>query len=88
MIIRYAYELWNGREVVGYYSSQFKIKGAFLIVPTISVFKQKYGSKVKEIKVPMTTRNIFNNGIDVHIRIVLDVKRKSKNQIRFLMGEK
>lgn len=86
MITPKRYELWNGKEVVGYYNSNFEICGRRLIVPEQSMLKQKYGSALKTIEVPIITRIISNDGVDVHFRIVLDVRCKSARQIKILNG--
>lgn len=86
MITGYQYELWNGKEVVGHYHSVERVVGSQLHVFTGSVLKQKYGVKPKTIIVPITTRIISDDGMDVHLRVVLDVRRKSKRQINILGG--
>lgn len=84
MITGYAYELWNGKEVVGHFHSLTKIYGRSLVVPETGMFKRSYFRKHPQIEVPIITRVISDNGIDVHYRICLDVRKKSKRQIEIL----
>lgn len=80
----YRYELWNGKEVVGHYSTATELKGNFLAVPEMSVFKQPYRSKTKHIEVPLAVRLIYKKGTDYTYRTFLDVRRKSKRQIELI----
>ena len=84
MNLRFFYELWDGKAVVGIYSSRYKLAGDHIIIYEISILKQKYNSKPKVIKVPLLIRQVNNDGIDFNYRLVLDVKKKSKRQIRIL----
>ena len=88
MIQTYQYELWNGKEVVGHYCTQYKLYGRFLVVPTMSLLKQPYRSKCEEILFPITYRIVSDNGVERLTRIVLDVRRKSKRQIDILTGRR
>lgn len=85
MATYYNYELWNGEKILGYYSATFPIRGKFLFVRPVSTFKQLYDIKPEIIKVPIITRVVSTTATDVHSRIVLDVRKKSKRQIGILM---
>lgn len=84
MPTEYNYELWNGKEVVGYFHTAHKIFGKYLIVPTISELKRHYNRQYEEIKVPVAYRKVFDDGVDITMRTVLDVRRKSKRQIEIM----
>lgn len=77
----YSYELWNGKEVVGYFNALFRVQGTHVIIPTISEYKREYGRTCEKIKVPISSRVLYYNGIDTYTRIVLDVRKKSQRQI-------
>jgi hypothetical protein len=85
----YVYDLWNGKEVVGTYSSMSELAGNTLIVPYLSEFKQGYNKKIKNIKLPLIVRVVSVNihRGEVTYRLALDVRRKSKRQIAFLTGK-
>lgn len=84
MVTGYTYELWDGKEVIGHFFSLHQIYGLYLVVPTVSTLKQSYYKKSEEIKVPILHRVIYDNGVDITIRKVLDVRKKSKRQIEIL----
>jgi hypothetical protein len=88
VITGYSYELWDGEKVLGHYQSLFPIYSNHLVVPELTTLKQPYSKKVRQIKVPVTSRIISDTKVDIHIRIVLDVRRKSKRQIQILKGER
>lgn len=82
----YAYELWNGKEVVGHYVSMSPLYGRTLAVPELPPLKQSYFRKIKRIEVPIITRVVSDDGVTMTVRIVLDVSKKSKRQIELLKG--
>lgn len=84
MITGYKYELWDGKKVIGYHQSFSLYSGKYLVIPELSEFKRPYNRKLKEFKVPIIMRIVSNSGIDVHLRTVLDVRRKSRRQIKIL----
>lgn len=84
MIKNYRYELWSGKKAVGYYDAFAPILGNHLIVPEDSIFKRGYRKKRATIKVPIMSVAISDDGIDLVIRRVLDVSRKSHRQIEIL----
>lgn len=88
MLTEYRYELWNGREVVGYYCCSFKLMGTHLVQTYLSPLKEIYGRKAKEVKVPISYRITWSDDIDTHFITVLDVRKKSKAQIDILRGHK
>lgn len=81
MIRTYNYELWNGKKVLGYYSSIHQLCGNRMVVYETSTLKQSYKSYPKTFEIPITTRIVSYDGIDMLSRIVLDVRKKSKRQI-------
>lgn len=83
----YAYELWNGKKVIGYYNSQYQLQGLSVVIPTISELKRLYGRTYETITVPLGVRCISNDGIDSVYRLYLDVRRKSKRQIKIIRGD-
>ncbi len=84
MITSFKYELWNGKKVVGYRYSIYGFYGKYLIVPELSMLKQPYNRRIKEIKIPIITRLVFNDGVTFTYRMCLDVSRKSKRQIELI----
>lgn len=80
----YVYELWNGKEVVGFYRVLLPLQGKELYVPEFSMLKEPYGASRSVIKVPITWRIISRTHCDVTFRTVLDVRRKSARQIEIL----
>lgn len=81
----YKYELWNGKEVVGHYVVDYLLRGksvTFTCSP--GIFKEVYGKKYEQIVVPFIWRTVSDNGIDILSRLCLDVRRKSKRQLRIL----
>lgn len=80
----YKYELWNGKEVVGYYNTSHGVYGKVLIIPCISEFKRKYSTSIKEIQVPVISRVVYTTPTECLTRIVLDVRKKSKRQIEII----
>ena len=81
------YELWNGHKVLGYFSTTQLIYGKEVIVPELSGLKRPYNRGVKEIRVPILARTVSDDGIHTRIRRVLDVRKKSKRQIKLLSGK-
>lgn len=80
----YMYELWNGKNVVGYHRSTHLLQGNHVEIFEVSILKERYNKAYKPFKIPITTRVISDNGIDVHTRVCLDVRRKSIRQINWL----
>jgi hypothetical protein len=80
----YSYELWNGKAVVGHFNTFTPLYGKFLVIPSIPLLKQPYGKKIVEVCVPVTTRFVSDDGVDIVVRRVLDVRKKSKKQIEIL----
>lgn len=78
------YELWDGKEVLGHYASPYKLAGNYLEIPEITLFEQTYNKKVKTIKIPLVVRVVKERGLDITLRIFLDVRKKSKRQIEIL----
>lgn len=85
MITGYSYDLWDGEKVIGKHWVLFKIWGKALIVPELSPLKQPYNRKPKEIRIPLIYREVYNDGVEIHYRITLDVSRKSDRQIAILL---
>lgn len=57
----YVYKLWNGKEVVGILSLNFKIQGLHVTLPFApSVLKQIYGRKYGHITCPILLRSTDN----------------------------
>jgi len=86
MKMRYEYELWNGKEVVGKVYADWPMAlaaGDFLEIPEVSMFKQKYGCKVKTVRFNLRYRTIECYR-DITSRLCIDVRRKSKRQIDLL----
>lgn len=86
MISIFTYELWDGKKVVGSYVSMFGLQGRELVVPESSILKQSYFGRIKQIRVPIIYRQLSDNGVDLVMRKCLDVRRKSKRQLKILTG--
>jgi len=86
MVTTHRIELWNGKKIIGYRDlGIFKpFMGKFMMIPTISPLKEKYGKSYEVIKVPIIIKEIYNDGIEVRFRYQLDVRRKSKRQIELI----
>jgi hypothetical protein len=83
----YQYELWDGKNCRGYYYSHFLLRGNYLVVPLYSEYKRPYKYQgIKDLKVPISFRVVLDDGINYHIKTVLDVRRKSERQIKLLGG--
>ena len=80
----FEYELWNGKKVVGTVGSSHPFYGNYVLFPELAMFKQPYNQKPKQIKVPIIRRLISDDGINIHFRVCLDVRRKSKRQIKII----
>ena len=77
MPTKYRYELWNGKEVVGcYVSINNLLLGDHLIIPD--------GFEGKQIKIPIIYRMTYQDHQDTHLRVCLDVSKKSKRQIEII----
>lgn len=86
MVVGYTYELWDGKKVVGTVTLHRPLlMGHAVDFPVYSTFKQRYNGPYKTIRVPIVYRTVEDNGIDIVLRKVLDVKRKSKEQIALIM---
>lgn len=88
--LEYIYELWNGKKAVGSFRSRQRLIGAFMALPEpLSAFGRKpRGGKLTLLKVPLLYRIVSDNGIDIHYRLCLDVRRLSKRQRQILMEYK
>lgn len=82
----YRYELWNGKEVVGYYHSPSRLFGKKLIIAAVSELKAVYGKTYEQITVPIVHRTITSSHSDITIRQVLDVRKKSPRQLDLIMA--
>lgn len=74
------YEFFDGKKVLGYYSTSTPISGKFLIIPAIN------NENFEFIKVPILYRKIYDDGVDITFRICLNVIKKSKRQIKLLLN--
>lgn len=89
MITGYTYELWNGKDAVGTYTSMTPLMGHFIQVPYLSSFKQKTNRKIQIVTCRIGIRKISDNGVDRTYRTFIDVRRKSMRQIEILkQGQK
>jgi hypothetical protein len=82
----YVYELWNGKAVVGFYKSSSPIYGKSVHIFETSILKEIYGRKTKMIAIPTMFRIVSTTYQDQTIRMVLDVRRKSKRQLQIITG--
>lgn len=88
MITGYSYDVWDGRSVVGQYWSLHQIQGEYLELCEVPTLKQVYGRKIKTIKIPIVCVESFNDGVEFRFRFSLDVRKKSKRQIKIILGKK
>jgi len=84
MLKGFNYELWDGKKCIGHFYSNYPLYGKYLVLPEASVLKHQYGRPWKEIKIPIITRHLKDDGIDYTIRRVLDIRKKSKRQIEII----
>jgi hypothetical protein len=80
----YRYELWNGKKVVGVYTTFAPIIGEFLIVPWLSTYKAPYNKAFKEVTFKTIKCVVSDNHVDLVLRTRIDVRKKSKQQIALL----
>lgn len=81
----YAYDLWDGKMVIGRIRLAEPLVGLYMVFPVMSELKCPYGKRIETIQVPVGRRIIFNNGEDYTMRTHLDVSRKSKRQRAILL---
>lgn len=85
----YLYELWNGKEVVGYYGSVSPLLGLTITVYELPILKQPYGVKAKTIICPVIFRRVDEKPyIEWTTRRCIDVRKKSKRQIAILASHR
>lgn len=84
MPVPYVYELWNGKKVVGFYTTSFAITGNYIVIPVLSLFKQFYNKRYEFIKIPIVY-DIQDDGVTVIMKRRLDVRKKSKRQIDIIL---
>lgn len=80
MKMRYEYELWNGKEVVGKVYADwpmYLMAGDFVEIPEVPMLKQK------TVRFKLMYRTIESYR-DITSRLCIDVRRKSKRQIDLL----
>lgn len=80
MITLNCYELWNGKRVVGRHLAHQVYVGREAVVVTIAPGHSRW----EEVRVPLRLRVVSDDGINLHMRTVFDVRRKSKRQISIL----
>jgi len=79
-----SYELWNGKESVGYCRISGELLGKYVLIYSVSAYKQLYSRRAETIQVPISYRVVEKTGADTLLRTVLDVRKKSKRQIELL----
>lgn len=85
MVTGYSYDIWNGKKVIGSYWSDCRLHGRELVVPAVSEFKREFGKRYETIMVPLISRLVYDDGVEYRVRISLDVRRKSKRQLKLIM---
>lgn len=79
-------ELWNGKEAIGHLQL-YSLEGSHAYIYLgPGVLKEEYGKKYGRIKLPFITRVVSMDRVDTLTRRVLDVRRKSKRQIKLLLS--
>ena len=81
----YVYELWNGKKVIGTVNFFGPILGTKAVFPTISEFKRQYGRNYETIEVPLMYLSQSISYREYSVKTVLDVRKKSKRQIKLLL---
>lgn len=85
----YSYKLWKGKKrgVVGETHKIYPIGGAESVsIPEVSIFKQKYGQKVRYVTMPVITRRISDDGVKIVLERMLDARKLSARQIEIVKG--
>lgn len=77
----YNFELWNGKTVVGHIPHSLPPLGVLIIFDR----KDNRGRFIK-IRVPLMVRVVEENATDRLLRVCLDVRKKSKNQIKLILN--
>lgn len=73
----YAYDVWDGKKVIGHFHSGSPIHGKFVAIPQTG--------KPWDIFIPIIWREIPGTPIERVFRVTLDVRRKSKRQIAIIL---
>jgi hypothetical protein len=84
MITGYSYEVWSGKKCLGTLYSGSPLNGASVQIPEVSEFKRPYNQKPKWITLPISSRVVYDNGVDLLVRTILCAKGKSARQISLL----
>lgn len=88
MIPMYYYELWDGGEP----GKGIKVStmhrlpwGKHVIITEKSLLKQPYNQKTKQFSVPTLALLVYDDGVEVRRRLVLDVRRKTDRQVKVII---
>lgn len=87
MILGYDYDLWDGKKVIGTMHSFFALKGGSISMPEVSALKQSYYAEPKTISCPIFIRTVSDDGVTITAKRTIDVRKKSKRQIKILMSK-
>lgn len=68
----YRYEIWNGKKVLAHHESSYLIAGQNFF-------------QFKEFNIPVNTRIMKNDGVDVLVRFVLDVSQMTDDELDRLL---
>lgn len=79
------YEIWNGKKMLGHHKTKMALWGAkYLVFPYESWDKKTNTNTIKSVNIPISYRKIFDDGVDITYRIILDVKGISAKEIKML----
>lgn len=78
----FVYELWNGQEVVGHYTSDHEL---FVELVVFTAYSQTERNTIRCRIIERVEEQNYCNRV---LRKVIDVRKKSKRQIAFLCGRR
>ena len=81
------YDIWNGKKVIGSYESNDILQGKSLTI----MYNSRVNLKSKTlylgtIEIPIITRLVHDDGVEYLVRRCLDVRKKSKRQIKIILA--
>lgn len=82
------YPVYKGNKLIGYYTTYLPLMGIKAFFYETSFLKQRYDRKIKYIEVPIRSKVIFDNHVEKHYTLYLDVTRKSKRQIDIILNNR
>ncbi len=86
--LKYKYEVWKGKKLIGYYHTYQTLMGKFVVINKYSILKQPYNCRFPTVTFPLKTVCIHPGGPEYVIRVVIDATGKKESQIKYLLSER